>query len=179
LRACRRNALSLQPQRFEELIDNPIGSLIPKTALVPDRSQMLIDTKYNEHEFGSDSRHDNAHGGAEHAGDEKDDADKWIIRHGRQRTDRAGEAEQNRNDDCQPIKDLNHSGRDKPFPLEKITKAEHEATSSRAPNRRQTALRDRSGQSQLIATVKALAPSRRKDRAHPSIAFVDGQRWDI
>jgi hypothetical protein len=107
-------------------------SLIPKAALIPDRSQMLIDAKYNEHEFGSDSRHDDAHAGAEHAGDKKDDADEWIISHRRQRTDRAGETEQNRNDDCQPIKDLNHSGRDEPLPLEKITKAEHEATSSRA-----------------------------------------------
>src|ERR1700747_2199906 len=94
---------------------------------------MLVDAKYDQHKFGPDARHNDTHAGAEHAGDEKDQADKWIIGHRRQRTDHACESKQDGNHNGQPIKDLDHSGRDEALPLEQITKAEHEASRSSTP----------------------------------------------
>src|SRR5262245_20137244 len=110
-----------------------IRLLIAKSALVPDCAEVLVDAKPDEHKLGRNARHHNAHDGAEDAGDEKDQADKWIISHRGQRTDDARESEQDRNHNGQPIKDLDHSGRDKSLPLEQITKAEHKASRSPAP----------------------------------------------
>src|SRR5215469_10719327 len=91
---------------------------------------MFVDAKYNEHKLGRDARRDDAHAGAEHAGDEKDQADKWIKGHRRQRSDHACESEQDGNHNGQPIKDFDHSGRNEALPLEQITKAEHETSRS-------------------------------------------------
>src|SRR5262249_24555166 len=77
--------------------------LIAKSALVSDRAEMLVDAKYNEHKFGGDARHNNAHADAKHTGDEKDQADKWIRGHRRQRADHARESEQDGNHNGQPI----------------------------------------------------------------------------
>ena len=66
-----------------------------------------------------------ARAGAKHACDQKNHSDEWIVSHGRQRADRAGAAKEDRDDDSEPIKDLDHSGGYEPFPLEQITKTEH------------------------------------------------------
>src|SRR6202044_1857917 len=95
-------------------------------ALIPDRAEVLVDAEDDEHEFGDNARHDHAHEGAKHAGNQKDHAGKRIKRHGRQRTDDAGKAEQDRKKDGEPEKHFEDGGRYEPLPLEQIAQTEHD-----------------------------------------------------
>src|SRR5579872_173624 len=95
---------------------------------IADGAEMLVDAEDDEHEFGADARDDDAHAGAEHAGDQKDHADERIERHGIERADDAGDAEQNANDDGEPIKDFDDRGRYEPVPLEQVADPEHAAS---------------------------------------------------
>ncbi len=90
---------------------------------------MLVDAKHDEHEFGGDAREDDADEGAEQTGDQKNEADERIERHGLQGGDRAGDPQQHENDDREPVKHLDHGGRHEPFPLEKVAEAEHDFSS--------------------------------------------------
>ena len=52
---------------------------------------MLTDAKHEENQFSDNARQDHAHAAAEQAGDEKEQADERIERHGDERTDCTGE----------------------------------------------------------------------------------------
>src|SRR5215831_2615583 len=158
-----------------------IRLLIAKSALVPDCAEVLIDAKHDEHKLGRNARHHNAHDGAEDAGDEKYQADKWIIGHRCQRTDNACESEQDGNHNGQPIKDLDHSGRDKSLPLEQITKAEHKASRSPAPpvGLADCTARLRWSIAAGCTRTAACAFGWCAETALRTPCFVDGPRWDI
>ena len=90
---------------------------------------MLVDAKHDEHEFGGDAGEDDADEGAEQAGDQKNQADERIERHGLQGRDRAGDPQQHGNNDREPVKHLDHGGRHEPLPLEQVAEAEHDFSS--------------------------------------------------
>jgi len=103
--------------------------------------------KHDEHEFGDDARHYHAHGGTEQAGDEKESCRRRIIRHGRERTDQAGEKPMRMEiTTAEPIKHFDHGGRHETAPT---------GTDSPRPN--------------MIPLIKFRADS----RIHPQTALRD------
>src|SRR5262249_45037138 len=94
------------------------------TALA-DRAEMLVDAEHDQHELGDDAREDHADHHSDQAGDDPEQTAERAERHQGEAGDDAGEAEQNRNADCEPIEDLDDRRRDEPFPLEQVAKIEH------------------------------------------------------
>src|SRR5215475_5795265 len=91
------------------------------TALA-DRAEMLVDAEHDQHELGDDAREDHADHRPDQAADDPEQPAERAERHQREPGDDAGEAEQNRNADREPIKDLDDRRRDEPFPLEQVAK---------------------------------------------------------
>src|SRR5215471_12845244 len=94
------------------------------TALA-DRAEMLVDAEHDQHELGDDACEDHADHHSDQAGNDPEQAAERTERHQGEPGDDAGEAEQNRNADCEPIKDLDDRRRDEPFPLEQVAIIEH------------------------------------------------------
>src|SRR5262249_23271437 len=94
------------------------------TALA-DRAEMLVDAEHDQHELGDDAREDHADHHSDQAGNDPEQTAERTERHQGEPGDDAGEAEQNRNADCEPIKDLDDRRRDEPFPLEQVAIIEH------------------------------------------------------
>src|SRR5690242_19164332 len=94
-------------------------------AAAADRSEMLVDAKHDQNEFGHDAREEDSKDRAEQASDDRHHAGEGVDRHGEQRGDHGGKAVENHDDDRQKVEELDDRWRDKAFPLEQITKIEH------------------------------------------------------
>src|ERR1700751_6409813 len=86
---------------------------------------MLVEAKHDQHELGDDAREDYADHHPDQAGDDPEQTAERAERHQGESGDDAGETEQNRNADREPIEDLDDRRRDEPFPLEQVAKFEH------------------------------------------------------
>ena len=94
-------------------------------ALVADRAEMLIDAKHDQYEFGGDARKHHPGNYAGNAGQHDQKPAEWTDRHRGKPGKNAGDAEQYRQRDDQPVKRLDDGGRDEAVPLKQIAKFEH------------------------------------------------------
>src|SRR5262245_14152763 len=86
---------------------------------------MLVDAEHDQYELGDDAREDHADHHPDQAGDDPEQTREWTERHQRETGYDAGESEQSRNTDREPVEDLDDGRRNEPFPLEQVANIEH------------------------------------------------------
>ena len=86
---------------------------------------MFVDAEHDQNEFGRDAGEDHAHKDRGKAGEDENETGERIGDHDAQSGYHGGKSKQDRNDDRQPIKDLNDRWGDEPLPLEQIVDVEH------------------------------------------------------
>src|SRR5262249_22308005 len=111
--------------RFATLADDGGGRTSHLLTALADRAEMLVDAEHDQHELGDDARENHADHHSDQAGDDPEQTAERTERHQGEPGDDAGEAEQDRNADCEPIEDLDDRRRDEPFPLEQVAIIEH------------------------------------------------------
>src|SRR6476620_4646095 len=101
------------------------GRVRSHLSALADGAEMLVDAEHDQHELGDDAREDHADHHPDQAADDIEQAPERAERHQRQAGYDAGEAEQERNADREPVEDLDDRRRDEAFPLEQVAKIKH------------------------------------------------------
>jgi hypothetical protein len=111
--------------RFLHANRNTLRSKTLWLALIPDRAEVLVDSKDDEDELSGDPCEDNPGDGADDARKDDDKSAERTYRHCRQAGKDTGQAEENDQTDHEAIERLDDSRGDECVPLEKVPVIEH------------------------------------------------------
>src|SRR5262249_32825167 len=104
---------------------HPSSETLHLLSALADRAEMLVDAEHDQHELGDDAREDHPDHRPDQAADDPEQTAERRERHQGEPGYDAGEAEQGRNADREPVENFDDRRRDEPFPLEQVAKIEH------------------------------------------------------